>query len=109
MLEQQQVPTLSSDEKASSPEAASHLKNSESSPSKSCKKSPIKRMNTLETKDLDENQENIETTYLKSQRDSEEELPLDPKFLLPDTLPARTILGQQSQLQDQNSMTETQL
>jgi hypothetical protein len=93
MLEQQQVTVQSSDEKAASPEASSHSKNSELSPGKSCKKSPIKRMNSLETKDLVENQENIETTYLKSQRDSEEELPLDPKFLLPESMPARTILG----------------
>jgi hypothetical protein len=100
MLEQQQVSATHSDEKAASQESATSAKPCEASPGQTIKKSPVKRMNTLETKDLAENQENIETTYLNSQRDSVDGEQLDPKFLLPETMPARTILGQQNQLQD---------
>lgn len=79
-------------------------------------------MESLENRDNRENQENIETTYIKTHRTQlfeedevdqaeEDQSPLDPKFLQPEAIPveAKTILGQQTQLQDENSATETQL
>lgn len=73
-------------------------------------------MESLENKDHKENQENIETTYLKTQRthqeeeeDVDEEQTLDPKFLVPEAPPTRTILGQQNALQDESNVTEVQL
>ena len=61
----------------------------ETSPLKSCPKSPLKRMKNLEDKDNTENQENIEQTYLnahevESQEDKEEDVAFDsePKCIL---------------------------
>ena len=95
-----------------------HEAEEKESPSKCCKKSPIKSLEDLECKDKTENQENIETTYLKCHKtqsvededeETPEEKPMDPKFFMPETAPAKTILGQQNKLQDVNDVTETQL
>lgn len=90
----------------------------ETSPLKSCKKSPLKRMKKLEDQDHVENQENIETTYIKAkgqeqetqQEDEEdmEETTLEPRFMQAD-MQAKSLLGQQASLTDELSATETQL
>lgn len=77
---------------------------------KSCKKSPVKRMKKLEAQDSVENQENIETTYMKNQESQlEEELEddeaLEPRFLQPE----KCLLTQQEMLIDETSATEVQL
>jgi len=66
----------------SAPTESEHLK--------SCKKSPVKRMKKLEAQDSVENQENIETTYMKNQESSQleedvdDEEALEPRFLQPE-------------------------
>ena len=84
------------DEQEGKKENNNHLKvpspDKGTSPLKSCPKSPVKRMKTLEKKENAQDQENIETTFKKvndaesaekqSEEDMEEETDtLEPKFL----------------------------
>jgi hypothetical protein len=127
-LELQEVPqttesTTNTEKEVENPE--SPVKASETSPLKSCRKSPLKRMRTLENKDNIENQENIETTYIKTHatEDKPEENcsdedesadSLEPRFLEAENrlatinTEAKGILGNQTEYQDTENITETQ-
>ena len=92
---------------------ASPTHSASGSPLKGVPKSPVKRMRKLEQEANLENQENIEQTYEKTQRDSpksniseeEEESQLDPKFLSEEP---KSILSSKDKYQCEDDVTETQ-